>query len=477
MLGIARRVLKRTILQAISTWHQRRIRERGGDVDGLSIANWDMAINEQGHLLIQGCDVTSLVDEYASPLYVVDKQRLKKNYTSFLKGFLNHYPHVEIGYSYKTNPLPGVISALHEFGASAEVISHFELWLALRLGVVPEQIIFNGPGKTPQALELAVSQRVKIINIDGPAEIDVISGLAKKYAHTQPVGVRVVTSVGWSSQFGLSIADGAAYQAFQQLCKVSHVDPCGLHIHLGTGIRNIQTYLQAIREGLEFARLLKKNLGIEIRYFDFGGGFGVPTVREFSELDVRLRANGFPVRPMDTSSCPRIEDYARGIAGLMHEYYAAEDAPQLIFEPGRAISSSAQSLLLQVLTTKPAAGGFTNVILNGGKNITMPLGYEYHEVFAANRMQEPRSENYNVFGPLCHPGDVLFKQKKLPRLMPGDILAIMDAGAYFVPNQMNFSNPRPAAVMLHQGRHELIRDRETFENVVGLDRLPPVSSR
>jgi diaminopimelate decarboxylase len=148
-----------------------------------------------------------------------------------------------------------------------------------------------------------------------------------------------------------------------------------------------------------------------------------------------------------------------------------DQPPTIIFEPGRAITSSAQVLLLEVLAVKKGVDKVDAVILNGGKNITMPLGYEYREIFAASKMMEPLDRYYNLFGPLCHPGDVLFRCKMLPKLEPGDILAVMDAGAYFVPNQMNFSNPRPAAVMVDSGREELIRKHESFDDMVARDVL------
>jgi diaminopimelate decarboxylase len=107
--------------------------------------------------------------------------------------------------------------------------------------------------------------------------------------------------------------------------------------------------------------------------------------------------------------------------------------------------------------------------LNGGKNVAFPTWYEYHELLPAARMHAPQAGRYNFYGPLCHPGDVLFVQKPFPRPEIGDVVAIMDSGAYFVPNQMNFSNPRAAAVMVSDGRAELIRSRETFEDVVRLD--------
>ena len=464
------------ILRAVLRHDRNQFARRGLSIHGLEPEQWDMSVNDVGHLSVQGCDLTALTKQYGTPLYVVDGERLERNYHAFRDAFATHYPKVEIGTSYKTNPLPRVISVLHDCGALAEVISHFELWLALKLGMPGESIIVNGPGKTSQGLELAVSHKVKIINIDGLHEIELINGLAKKYRHRQRVGVRVVTSVGWSSQFGLGISNGDAFKAFAQLRQCEQVEPCGIHVHLGTGIRNIETYLKAIKEVLEFARMLKRELDIDIHYFDFGGGFGVPTVKEFSEMDVKLRANNLPVRPLDITACPVIADYGRAIAELMGQYYKLTDpdAPTIIFEPGRAVTSSAQLLLLEVLATKAGDNGVTNVILNGGKNIAMPTGYEYHELFAVSNMNKPHTDTLSVFGPLCHPGDVLFKMKKMPATSAGDIMAIMDAGAYFVPNQMNFSNPRPSAVMLRGGKTELIRERETFEDIISLDQLASI---
>jgi diaminopimelate decarboxylase len=373
---------------------------------------------------------------------------------------------VEVGYSYKTNPLPGVLRTLHGFGAWAEVISHFELWLALALDVPPEKIVFNGPGKTPEAIELAVSRGVSIINVDNEDEIDWIARSALKHGRRQRVGVRVITSVGWSSQFGLGIAAGAAQRAFERIGAHSQLEAAGLHVHLGTGIRDIAVYARAVREVLQFARVLRQALGIEIKFFDLGGGFGVPTVRPYSEWDMRLMHSGQRPTVMDVSSAASMADYARVIAALFAKYAPSGEPPLVFFEPGRAITSSAQTLLVETLAIKPAGANSFSAICNGGKNVAMPLGYEYHELFAARNPAGKGEFRYDLFGPLCHPGDVLFKGKRLPRLEPGDVIAIMDAGAYFVPNQMNFSNPRPAAVMVQGGEATLIRSRETFEDIV-----------
>ena len=177
--------------------------------------------------------------------------------------------------------------------------------------------------------------------------------------------------------------------------------------------------------------------------------------------------------PIDISASPKLDQYSDEIIKLFRQYHPAgtEPTPTIIFEPGRAITSSAQSLLLKVLAVKEGENGVKNVIMDGGKNITMPLAYEYHEILPASKMNDARDEYFNLYGPLCHPSDIIFLLKKLPEIEVGDIMAIMDAGAYFVPNQMNFSNPRPAAVMVKNGHKTLIRKREAFEDIVALDQF------
>jgi diaminopimelate decarboxylase len=472
ILSTARRIAKKVLVDAVHARNERE-RERLHQLDGLAPAAWGATIGDAGNLVIGGVDVADLAGEYGTPLHVVNHSRLLADYERFDSSFRSLYPKIGIGYSYKTNPLPGVIKVLHGAGALAEVISHFELWLAIELGVPAQRIIFNGPGKTRDAIELAVNHGIGMINIDSLSEIDEIARAARTRERKQSVGVRVITSVGWSSQFGLSIASGHAMEAFRALLRHPQLKATGLHFHLGTGIRDVALYLQAVRETLEFAQVLHSELGIQITQLDLGGGFGVPTVRPFTEWDTRLTLNGRPAGPVDVAAAAGPADYARGIVELVTKYYPAdaETLPTMIFEPGRAITSSAQCLVLRVLAVKDNPAGVRSVILDGGKNIAMPLGYEIHELLAVNNAADARVSTYNFYGPLCHPGDLHFQSKTFRTLKAGDLVAIMDAGAYFIPNQMNFSHPRPPVVIVNNGGSSLLRQRESFDDIVRLDQL------
>lgn len=443
---------------------------------GLPPQLWNCSVGPGGGLLIGGLDAGDLASSFGTPLQVVDVERLRQIHDDFLGSFTRHYPATRLATSYKTNPVPFVIAKLHGMGTRAEVISDFELWLARRLGLTGDTIIVNGPGKSAAMIEHAVDIGVRMINIDGPGEIDQIAAAAERRNRVQPVGVRVVTSVGWSSQFGLSIADGAAFAAFEAIARKPSLVASGVHLHLGTGIKSVDTYLKAIREVLDFAREIRQRLGLALSTFDLGGGFGVPTVRSMDAWDVRMVAAGHPSREAIPHLCPTPEQYARQIALLFKEHFPDPAlSPEIVLEPGRAITSGAQTLLLRVVAVKTPKGAGRQLILDGGKNITMPLGWETHRIFPASRMLDEGHVRCDLFGPLCHPGDVIAQHLLFPALDIGDPVAVMDAGAYFIPNQMNFSNPRPAIVAIEHGEPRLVRARESYDDVIRLDQWAPSS--
>jgi diaminopimelate decarboxylase len=470
------RSLKRAVTSAVVHSLARRDRATQAAAtqayDGLEPALWNCRVDSAGRLTWDGHALPEVVQRFGSPLHVVSQARLIHNVESFLAPFVSVYPNVGLASSYKTNPLPGVLEILHNAGTSAEVISHFEFWLARRLGLPGRSILFNGPGKTPEAISDAVQAGVRLINIDGPQEIPWIAQAAAATGTAQSVGLRVVTSVGWSGQFGFQINSQSVMNACRAISADSRLKLSGLHLHLGTGIKDLFTYATAVEEVLQFGRRLRDELGVTIQTYDLGGGFGVPTVRTRSAWDDRLVAHGYPPRPATPDECPSPTDYAAKLIPLIERYQLQGEAPpEILFEPGRAITSSAQILLLKVLAVKIDDEGRQTLILDGGKNLTLPLEWETHQIFAVSRMNEPHDQVYDLCGPLCHPGDILAKQKRLPRLHPGDLLAVMDAGAYFIPNQLNFSLPRPAVVLL-EGRHvRCLRSREQFEDIVRLDQF------
>lgn len=470
--------VKRAGVELKQELHRRRLAERSRLRRGrLHESYWSADVDGQGHLCLGGLDAIELAERHGTPLHVISEERLRSDYRSFIEPFRDRYSEVRLATSYKTNPLPGVLRKLHEYGTMAEVISHFELWLALRLGLDPDDIIFNGPGKTLSALELAVKERIGLINVDGLEEIRELERVAARLgARDVPVGVRLTTSVGWQSQFGLAIHGGLAERAFRLLESSDRLAPTGIHLHLGTGIEDVEAYRRAVGEAISFARSMERSHSIRIDVYDFGGGFGVPTVSEKDVWDRRAEALGYPSRSPIPEETPPPEEYATVILGELHDLAGeamSRERLKVVLEPGRAITSASQILLLSVLRRKQTGEGADPIlIVDGGKNIAIPLGYEKHEIFPAGAMDAECSEQYDVYGPLCHPHDVVRRNLQLPPIGRGDVIAVMDAGAYFIPNQMNFSHPRPAVVMVEKGEAEISREREEFEDVVANDRWP-----
>jgi diaminopimelate decarboxylase len=230
-----------------------------------------------------------------------------------------------------------------------------------------------------------------------------------------------------------------------------------------------QAYGRALSEMLQLAGQLRTELGLNLRYFDLGGGFDtISTVRNYSGWEQRLMAKNLPVQEATVRSKLPVSTCSETIAALFRksDSFSQDQSPMIILEPGRAMTSSSQMLLLKVLDIKDRGNAMAEVIMDGGKNVAAPLAWECHAVLHASRSNGSSGKFYTLYGPLCTPYDQTFQIKRLPELSPGDILAIMDTGAYFVSMQSHFcSFAEPAAVMVEHGACSVIRNRQTFESL------------
>jgi diaminopimelate decarboxylase len=179
-------------------------------------AHWGLQRTPEGRLVLEDVDLHGLGAEWGFPLHVVNGARLHDNARRFLAAPPGQTSGCEVFYSYKTNPVPGLLKRLHALGIGAEVISHYELWLARQLGVPADRIVFNGPGKSEEAIADAVSAGVQILNVNHREEIAVVAGVAERLGRRVRVGVRVQVGEGWSGQFGVPTADGQALAAYDE---------------------------------------------------------------------------------------------------------------------------------------------------------------------------------------------------------------------------------------------------------------------
>lgn len=432
---------------------------------------WGCDINAAGHLEMDGCDLISLAEEHSTPMHVVSKKRLIENCIRTTTAFQNALGKAEVFYSYKTNCVPAVLQVIHQHGIGAEVISAYELWLAFKLGLPGSRIIYNGPHKSRDSLEMAVSNKVKLINVDSLVDLHALADVCRAMNKPANVGIRLCPSTGYS-QFGLGIKNGEAIEGLKFIEKnkdLLHFK--GLHLHLGSQVTDASLFTRAIDEALSFVLRESNSAAKKIEYIDLGGGYGVPTVREVGGIERRVdRLLGRPFRPPRLEDCSQIEETAAAIAKAMQPFAdrLGNNKPIIILEPGRVISSNTQLLLLGVRALKERKPPLA--ILDGGKmNITFPTSFEYHHILPANKMREAANKRYKLVGRTCTPTDLVYDNVILPTLTTGDTLAIMDAGAYFTTFSIDFAFPRPPIFMVEEGSATLIRQRESFAAVASRD--------
>ncbi|MHB8876312.1 MAG: diaminopimelate decarboxylase family protein [Myxococcaceae bacterium] len=428
---------------------------------------WGCSVSGAQHLTFDGVDLPSLLDRWGSPLQVVLSANLEQNVRAFASA-----PGLEVFYSYKTNPVPGVLRQLHALGVGAEVISPFELWLARKLGVPPERTIYNGPAKSPESLSQAIGDGLLLINLNSREEVAIAARVARARGRRARVGLRVSTRLGWAAQFGLPIASGQAFAAFREALASPDLEVVGLHAHVGALIRSRAFHSAFLAEVLAFTDELRQRLGLELRILDLGGSLALPSVAAFDPVARRLnRAFLCDLPAPDPADSLSICDFVQSLSGQVQQHYARRRLapPRIFLEPGRSLTGNGQLLLCRVLAVKASVEPPTYAVLDAGINLAEAARSEFHQLFAAGKLGLPHDQPYRLVGPICSPGDVLYDGWRLPRLEPGDALAVMDSGAYFVPFETSFSFPRPAVVRLAAGREELLRRRETFEDMAARD--------
>lgn len=446
---------------------------RAGANAGASLPpeHWGLQVNAQGELTLDGLSLPALTDELGSPLHLVNLARLRENARRFLEAASRAQARCDVFYSFKTNPVPGVISELLALGMGAEVISHYELWLARQLGFSPERIIYNGPVKSEASLREALGAGLLLINVNHREELALLTRLARELSIRPRVGVRVTVGEGWSGQFGTPVAGGLALGVFEQALQSGVLDVTAIHAHRGGMVRSEADAARFVDEALSFADELRTRLGFAPTLLNLGGSLASPSVRGLSARELREnRSFARPIAPPTPSDALSIERYVEVVTSRVAEHYSALGltAPRILLEPGRSVTSDAQMLLTRVHSLK-LDGERAYAILDAGINLAESCRSEFHEIFAAGQARAPRSQVYALAGPICTPGDTLHWAARLPELKPGDALSIMDAGAYFVPFSTSFSFPRPAIAAVDQGRVSVLRRRETFEDLVALD--------
>jgi len=418
-----------------------------------------LSTDEKGHLLIDDIDAVALAKEFGSPLYIVSGSRLRSNFRGFKTAFESVYDRVLVCFAYKANSHLAVCRLLKDEGAGAEVASGGELYTALKAGVPAEKIVFDGPNKTIEELTIAIKAEIKLINADSIAEIRRIGKVAARVGKKATIGVRVNPDIGAGThmhlatglgehKFGIWIGD--ALEAYRLASDEKNIRVKGVLAHIGSDISEFEPFKKSVSCLFDLISQLRDRLKIEISLVDLGGGLGISYTPDKTPVPVAEYANTLV-------SSVKTEARNRNLP-----------LPTLILEPGRVIAGDAGILLTTVGAVKETARSNWAIVDAGMNLLLRPALYDaHHQVFAANKMLDTPAKSYNIGGPCCESGDYLAKDRALPKLEEGDMLAVLDTGAYgFTMSSHYNSYPRCAVVMTENGASRLIRSRETYEDLL-----------
>ena len=409
--------------------------------------------------------LVSLAKKYGTPLYVYSAGQILNRYRLFSNAF-GHRDHL-ICYSVKANSNLSILKLLASQGSGFDIVSGGELLRILEVNKkAASRVVFSGVGKTVAEMDLALKAGILIFNLESESEVALLAERAAKLRIRARVALRVnphvfaethpYISTGLREhKFGIDIE--AARPVYQEVKRSRYLDPVGISVHIGSQIRTAEPFEAALEGVAELIRELQGD-GIQIRFVDAGGGLGID----------------YQGRPVPSAGNCQAGLSTFDPATEMGKYAAAVERAlegfevRLLLEPGRFLIAQAGALLAKVLYVK-RNGSKTFVITDAGMNdLIRPALYQaYHEILPVVRNPLAKPGIVDVVGPVCETGDFFARDREMPEVKEGDLVAILDAGAYGMSLSSNYnSRPRPAEVLAEGKRARLIRRRETIRDLV-----------
>lgn len=399
---------------------------------------------------------TRLAKEHGTPLYVYDKATILKQFRSLKGAFASRFPKLKIYYAVKANTNGTILSLLRSEGAGAEVVSIGEIISSERVGVPGADIMFTSSSKSPAEIDKAIAIGA-VLNVDSLDELEQVASRAAAAKKTARISFRVNPGVdphtihqintGISeSKFGLHLEGGIALSGYTRAQKLTSLKIVGLHCHIGSQITETSGYELTAKKMLAFAKELKDKLGITLDWIDLGGGIGIP------------------YRDGETVMSP--EDLAKALQPIWDDGTKAMGyTPTLWLEPGRFFVAQSGFLLARVNTVKTTPVK-TFVNIDAGFNTLMrPAMYQaYHRARIVGRKENPIK--LDIAGDVCETGDILAADRVLPKPSAGDLVVLLDAGAYGFSMASEYNaRPLPAEVLVDGDAVTVIRRRGTFEDL------------
>jgi diaminopimelate decarboxylase len=411
-----------------------------------------------GVLHAEAVDLVDLAAAVGTPFYCYSTATIERHYQVFTHAFAD--VSALVCYAMKANSNQAVVKTLARLGAGADVVSEGELKRARAAGIPPHKIMFSGVGKTARELARAVDEGILCVNVESEPELELLSSIAQQMGRTAQVSLRVnpdidarthakIATGKAENKFGIPIS--RAREVYARAAKLPGLEATGVDMHIGSQITDLAPFDDAFALLSEFVRTLRGD-GHAISHVDLGGGLGIP-YRE------------------DNEPPPHPDAYAAMVKRATRDLGC-----MLIFEPGRLLVGNAGILVTRVLYLKRGETRSFVIVDAAMNDLIRPTLYEAHHDIRPVREADPRAPRIvaDVVGPVCESGDFLALERDLPEPRPGDLLAVMSAGAYGAV-QAGTYNTRPLVpeVLVREGEWALVRPRLEAEALIGLDRLPP----
>lgn len=399
-------------------------------------------------LYMEEVPLAGIARRVGTPAYVYSSAGILERFEAYKKAF-GPVPH-RVCYAVKANANLAILKLLAEHGAGFDIVSGGELFRVLKAGADPQSVIFSGVGKTAQELDYALAEDVRSFNCESEPELALLDSLAARRKKKARVAVRVnpdvdaVThpyiSTGLKKhKFGIDIAEAEAL--YERASGLENLSLEGVSCHIGSQILDTQPMLEVVSKMLALAKRLRAR-GWPIASLDLGGGLGVP------------------YKPGDPA--PAISLYVEALRALV-----AQSGLEILIEPGRSIVAEAGLLLTRVLYRK-SNGEKEFVVVDAAMNdLIRPALYNSHHEIIPLRENRSGSIVADVVGPVCETGDFLARNREMPNVMPGDVLAVCTAGAYSFVAASNYNaRPRPPEVLVEGAAFRVVRKRETYEDLI-----------
>ena len=408
---------------------------------------------KNSELYAENVPVSKIANKFGTPVYIYSHNTLLRHLNAYRNAF-NGYPHT-ICFALKANSNSAILKLLAKNGSGADVVSGGELYLALKAGIPAKKIVYAGVGKTDDEITYALKSKIFMFNVESSDELKAISRIAKKLKVKAPIALRLnpdidpkthpYISTGLKeSKFGIPIKE--AIESYAIAKKLANIEILGIHKHIGSQITKVRPFVDALKKVLLLAEKLRDS-GINIRNLNIGGGLGID---------------------YNNDSPPFPKDLSKAILPLLmkHDF-------NLILEPGRSIAGNAGILVTKALYIKQHIKKEFVVVDAGMNDLMRPSLYDaFHNIIPVSKNSRKKITS-DIVGPICESGDFLGKNRRMHRVLKGDLLAVMGAGAYgFTMSSTYNSRPRVPEILVKGNRYYIIREREDYKDLTRGVKIP-----